>query len=927
MTCAQIFYRAPLLRPRDSDVTTVELASTDDRLKVAPYWMHHSSFCPPPSSRYSTPDDFASVGWEGGPQVASVFFRRDFGGTQVPPVRQGAYCRCSANCFTTLVRANRPSSLTTTTDKYALIQEPAAGTVTIKAFFFDATNPTQRDAGIFVRMRSVVSSVLYADITDVESRDNFDDRLRPGTFVACPPKSGLYGDGSAFRITHNGTPSALTPYVDPISLFDSHVSPFFYGSYGRNNPRRGRNYLQASHMFEFGTIVDGATVIQQTQRQVDGSDRFITIGMDRRSAFACVSSVDGWADYVRQPWATGIQTPSVQLWNWFLPRVTFLPIVINTDVAAGFPHDQPLDGLDKHPLRFEIETEPSSQTVLMSADVGSLTEGRVSLPNLTATPWEGREVHDIRARVSSSTSASRAASFSDHEQYMFMQAMTDAASYRSAEIGYWPGEQPQTDIAVPFGSSACSQLSNAGLTFSITSSTTLKAQVEAKRSSAMADMRALARTSALIPRWPKQIQLGGDYSGTPTLPADFGSLVDRDGYSKYSWSTSPIADSAPTAIGHFGDCSVTLKQLTPAGDSIIGQWHSHETKTVSTPRLSTGADPQSFTTTFLLTTRDVLWPEWDDKMLNGSVTDWNILWTYADVGTGFGLKSGIDRPYLPLTNHNSITKFEIDRIEGLQYYGENLTRYHYVDNFEATKHGNSDFIGIPPGPDASGVQFTTRWAQAKTKFLSDIHSIWNRCCDFSESVEFMAYSELDSVEARAQFVLNRYSSASHHNAVPQFKSTQETAAAYPVWNRLVQGASTSASKTGVVTSQDAELDVSITGNVRDVTEVKVYKATASFGTPVETLRIGDQWRDAAGIRKTPTSRVYAVPCTVTFFTDLKTPIKTLQFCRKIGYGDVMYSGFAVNSDTGQMYPKTDSVVNDIGTLKGLGASSYSVSWA
>jgi hypothetical protein len=942
MTCQQSFYRAPVLRPRDSDVTSIALASDLDRIKVAPYWMHHPSFVTP-EGRYSLPNDFASVGWEGGPQNASVFFRRDFGGTRLPPSGQGAYCRCSANCLTTLVRANRLSTLDPYkgADPYSMLREPAVGSVTVKAYFSDNANQTQRDAGIFVRMRSVVSSVRYEDITGVASRDRFEDRLLPGTFVALSKNGGLYGDGSALRITHNGVPSALSPYVDPLSLFDSHVSPFFYGAYGQQSPRRGMTYLQASHVFEFGTIVGGVTTVHETQRQVDGSDRFITLGMDRRSAFACVSSVDGWAEYPSSfsspaAWKDGVPPVRSQLWNWFLPRITFQPLTVNVDVAEDFSRHQPLDGCDRHPLRFDIETEQSAQTVFMNAESLApppasglvVAEGYVRLPNVTATPWEGREVHDIRARVATSTAASRATSFADHEQYAFMQAMTDAASYRAAEIGYWPGWQPQTDISVPVGSSACSQLTNAGLTLSITSSATLKSQLEAKRSSAMASMRAVARTSALIPRWPTQVQLGGSYSGVPAIASDFGSLLDEYGSSKYGFSTSPIAESAPTSIGHFGDCSVTLKQLDQSGNSIIGQWYCHEDKNVSTPRLSTGADPQSFTTTFLLSTRDTLWREWNDKMLDESLTDWNVLWTYADVGSGFGgLQAGIDRPYLPLTNRNSITAFEIDRIEGFQYYGEDLTRYHYVDDFEATKHGNSNFIGIPPGPDINGVQFTTRWTQAKTKFLSDIQSLWTRCCDFSESVEFIAYSKLDSVEARAQFVLNRNSIISQHNANPVFRATQETAAAYPAWSRLVQGASTAASKTGVVTSQDAELDISITGNVRDVTEVNVYKATASFGTPVETLRVGDQWRDAVGIRKTPTSRVYAVPCTVTFFTDLKTPTKTLQFNRKIGYGDVRYSGFAVSSDTGQMYLKSESTANDPAALKVLAASSCQVSWA
>ena len=934
MTCPQSFYRAPLLRPSSSDVTTVELASEDDRIKVAPYWLHHPSFIPPSSSRYSFPNDAGSVGWDGGPTTARIFFRHDYGGGRVPPANQGAYCLCTANALTTFVRGSRNSSLITTTDSNALIREPAAGEVTIRAFFYDPAHLEQRDSGIFLRMRSVVSVVKVDQVSLTNYGQlvysNYEATLRPGTFVGryvIGPldqpdqydRYSMFGRPSP-SVIHNGAPSSLSACVESASLFTNRPSFYFDGSYARTQPRRGRSYLQTSHIFEFGQIIGGSLVIRQTIVQLDASDRYLSLGMDRRSAFASVASREGWVSsgsslaYLR--WSAGMPAPFRTLSNWFIPRVCFTPIVVNQEVADDFPHNPTTDGLEKHPLRFEIETTPANQSVFASADAGSMAEGFIQVPNLTATPWEGREVHDIRARVATSTAASRSTSFADHEQFMFMTAMTDAAAYRSSEVSYWPGSQPQTDIAIPIGSTAGSQLLNAGLKIELTADQTAKTQMESNRSAAISQMRDYARTSSFIPRWPSQVQLGGSYSGIPSVSSDFDSVVDSSGRSKYKLTTDAIAEAAPTAIGHFGDVSVTLQQRDSSGNATIGQWYCHEDKSTKTATLSTGTDPQSFTTTFTLSTRDVLWPEWDDKLFSSDVTDWNTVWGPGDVGTGYGLKAGIDRPYTPFTNHNSITKFEVDYIRGFEYYGENLTRYHYVDTFEATKNSNDDLIGIPPGPDVNGVPFTTRWTQAKQQFRDAIYALWNRCCDFSESIDVRAYSELDSVEARAEFVVSAVQ-----------RATQESHAEYPSWKRLMLGANTTATRTGVVTASDPEIYFMIRGNVRDVTEISVYGATASFGTPQETVRQGDQWRDAVGLRKTPTSRTYSIPCTVTFFTNLKTAAKRFEFLRTVGTNTLVYSGFAVSSDSGSIYLKNSAAANDATGLRTLGATSYSVSWA
>jgi hypothetical protein len=279
------------------------------------------------------------------------------------------------------------------------------------------------------------------------------------------------------------------------------------------------------------------------------------------------------------------------------------------------------------------------------------------------------------------------------------------------------------------------------------------------------------------------------------------------------------------------------------------------------------------------------------------------------------------RPYLPFTNRNAITSFITDQVTLGGRLGEDFTRYHYVDEHEATKQGNPSLKGIPPGADISGKSFVQRWSEAKAKFRQDVVGLWTRCGNFSESVQVTMYSELRSLEARAQFVHN---SANYNSTWVPRVTGESGPPPYPTWNRLRNGAGSAGGQNDVVTADDPMLRLGLLGNVCDVTKVDVYAADVSFGEPTEVLVEGDMWRTFEGLRKTPHIRKYSVPCTVTFFTTKKTPTKVIETYRTVGDPTLNLSEFAISSDTGNLYQWRPSLYLENKDRHGM--TSYSVNW-
>jgi len=925
MTCQQSFYRLPILRPIGTQDT--ERASWESPISadIQPWWLSHPSFQPPDSSRYKS--DLWSVGWDGGPTSASVVFRKGYGGytftSDAQPRDPDAYCPCNANCLTTLVIARRATEVQAPQTR--AVDEAADGVVTVKAFFYNKDNPTQRLDGIFLRMKTLVVPFLVKAISDSIPSYFSEDRTS---------QLGLFSQGvDSHSFFVRGKPSAIMSYSDDSSLYNHRASMQYLGS----NPSplktgltRGRIYHQALHTFEFGRITGGSLNVQETQCQVDCANRYLTLGMDRDSAFACVGSkpvndvglYQGYGDYYG---------PYRDMWNGFIPRVFFSPIAINTNEYADDRYRQPVDCLDRHPLRFEIEVTQSSKTLLLDSDSRSGPPVDILLPSLTAIPFEGREVHDIRARVATSTQASRSASLAAHEQYCFFTAMTFAAQWKAAEVSYWPAAQPKTDIALPIGSTACNNGINALMTVSLTHDAAEKALSENKTVAAVAALRETLRNQqGTVPRWPDAVPLGRQVAGLPSLPANFDSMFDEYGRSKYNWylGDTEVTSFSGKKLGHFGDLSVQLKQQTSDGTPTPSQWSGVITSNARTPAATTGADPQTYTTTFSLYTSDVLWPEWNQKLYVADplVYDWNILWSLSDIdSTEFG-SDGVVRPYKPFNNRNAIRSFVTDEVVLGFRIGEDFTRYHFVDEHEATKQSDADLKGIPPGPDIKGKPFTQRWTEAKAKFKQDVVDLWTKCANFSESVQVTMYSELRSLEARAQFVHNSAS----YNATSPLRATGETVPApYPEWNlqHWFGRSGTSvygSSENGVATADDPMLRIGLLGNVCDVTEVDVYAADVSFGEPTEVLVEGELWRNYEGLRKTPHTRKYSVPCTVTFFTTKKTPTKVIKIYRAIGDPQLNLSEFKISSDTGELYQWLPSI--DRGNKARHGITSYSASW-
>lgn len=646
--------------------------------------------------------------------------------------------------------------------------------------------------------------------------------------------------------------------------------------------------------------------------------------------------------------------------NGFLPRLFFQPLVINNYLNVNEDNGPPVAYVDRHPLEFVIEVGESTQSILVDEDLETRSNqlsvdnpptATVLLPSFVATPREGREVHDTRSRVSTMTASRRLQSYEAHEQYAFMMATTDAAQYQAASVSYWPGAQQQTDIAIPFGSSAHGTVDSTSLKIILEHDPTEKQQREAgvyysfnmARESLRSTLQAGIgggiggydpQLPTSTPKWPATVKLGGEFLGAPTLPDGFDSLVFPDGRSRYELSLEWAGEYRPTKLGHFGDIDIDLKQKTADGRPIQGQWYGYKKTSLTNPRLSTGSDPQVVTTTFLLRTIDGLWPEWRQKMYDPATSSWSTLWGPESQYAGI-FPDGREAPFRPYTNWSSITAWFQESSSIFNSFGSVFTRYHFVDEHEATVQNNASLNGIPPGLDANGVAFTQRWTDAKSAFRDAVRDIWQRSADFSETVDVEAYSALESVEARAELVVNSF----NINSTPVGESTGEASPQAPVWWRLVKGASKLTTLPGIATARDPAISCEVIGNVKDVVNVDVYGATASFGEPTEYMVKGRAWmgdRDKynidlydESIRDTPNYRVYAVPCTVTFFTDKKTATKSFNFHRRIGsFGlapDASFpSGFAISSQTGDVYRKTQTSQFDL-SLAGL--ESYSVDWA
>jgi hypothetical protein len=940
MTCQQSFYRMPILRPIGTSSTerpvgdtashpSYELPRDRGTTNIWPWFTSHPSFEVPANSKYSS--DLYSVGWEGGPSTASIFFRKGFSKQyhDGDPRDDDAYCPSYANCFTAYVTARR-KSFSPVQDRFLLPADEAAdGVVTVKAFFYNKDNLQQRSDGIFLRMTTTVEPFAVPSLQDSiplyggwgEEYSNL------GLFVG-----GQKEVSRRQNLVIQGKPSGIVSYLDDESLYESRAAMHYLGDFIsplKTTMLRGRIYHQVLHTFEFGKITSGSLSVEQTQHQVDCANRFLTLGMDRRSAFACVGSDPRNQDLgLYSAFIVNIPSaynPGTLMLNGFVPRVVFSPIVINENLGSEFERYRTLEGLDKHPLRFEIETTSASKTLLLDSGSRSGPPISVRLPNLTAIPFEGREVHDIRSRVATSTSAARAASFEPHEQYCFLEAMTAAAQYKAAEVSYWPGLQSQTDIAIPVGSAAYSSGSQATLTISMTHDASRKdAAQRAAEYVVQQELRYdLRQRVGTVPRWPASVPLGSEVSGLPSVPDNFDSMLDSAGRSIYNWNIYPVSETsyypAGDLLGYFGDLTVELKQQTPDNKTTPSQWRGVSTTRVRTPELTTGADPQVYTTTFVLRTSDVLWPEWRQKLYDGSVTDWNTLWTPGDIDNPEMGSDGVVRPYKPFNNRNAITSFVTDEVVLFGRLGEDFTRFHFVDEHEAAKQGDINLKGIPPGPDASGKSFTQRWSEAKEQFRQAVRAAWTRCGDFSEAVQVSMYSELRSLEARAQFILN----AEHYNSGPPTRNTGEAGPLpYPVWNRLRVGANFNG--TGTVTADDPMLRFGLFGNVCDVTKIDVYAADVSFGEPTEELVDGHLWRGFEGLRDTPHIRKYSVPCTVTFFATKKTPTKVYEIYRAVGSSGLDIGEFKMSSDTGDLYQINPAFLFQ--NLRRHGATSFAASW-
>jgi hypothetical protein len=447
----------------------------------------------------------------------------------------------------------------------------AAGAVTVKAFTHDSSDPTQESDGFFIRLTTTLS---------------------PVTFPSQPNSRGAannFGQVAVENETWTSRRTLLFSDLDNISYEDASVMydasthrSFFAGDMTQAaasrranwgySPRHGYTYSVPLYKFEFGRIEGGSfnpsqTTYMRWHQRLGGDSFHLTLGVHSRSAYATI--------------AAGTSTPPV--------LYAFTPIIFNNDAPADVDHRQQINFIQKAPSRFRVSSQSNSQTISMPyvTASGGYEQASGTAGVHPVSPVDGRDIADITAVSASRTSASMAS----HQQYAdlwtYQQPITQAASGESVYRGVWPAFQPNTDIALPVGSTPQAQVQSAKLKLTLAGATRNPPQTDD------GDIGVSSECLSLVNLMTAQSIENTDGQDTTKDNVRTGEIQGPG--TQFSVSRQTSLTVGPTsifrdggALGDFGNIQLEFEQKDKDGNACVGEWHARNTgggsRTVSVSR-------------------------------------------------------------------------------------------------------------------------------------------------------------------------------------------------------------------------------------------------------------------------------------------------------------------------------------------------------
>jgi hypothetical protein len=180
-----------------------------------------------------------------------------------------------------------------------------------------------------------------------------------------------------------------------------------------------------------------------------------------------------------------------------------------------------------------------------------------------------------------------------HQQYAdlwtYQQPITQAAAGESIYRGVWPAFQPQTDIALPVGSTPQRALQSAKLKVTLTGATRNPPQSDDGDIGVRSDCLSLVN-------WMKALSTentdGQDETKENVRTGEIPNFKPQFSDSRItSLTVGPTGISRDGgALGDFGNIDLTFEQKDKDGNACIGEWHARSTSagsravSVSRPR-------------------------------------------------------------------------------------------------------------------------------------------------------------------------------------------------------------------------------------------------------------------------------------------------------------------------------------------------------
>ncbi len=449
----------------------------------------------------------------------------------------------------------------------------AAGVVTVKAFTHDSSDPTQENDGFFVRLTTTLSPVVFPAQPNSRGAANNFGQVAIENETWNPRRTLLFADLDNIS------------YEDDAVMYDASTHRSFFtgdmmttqtsrraawGSF----PRHGFTYSVPLYKFEFGRIQGGSCTPSQTtymrwHQRLGGDSFHLTLGVHSRSAYATI--------------AAGTSTPPV--------LYAFTPIVFNNNCPADFDKKQQIDFIQKAPSRFRVSSVSNSQTVNMPyvTASGGYAQATGTAGVHPVSPVDGRDIDDITAVVAPRTASEMASSQQYADLWTYQQPVTQAAAGESIYRGVWPAFQPQTDIALPIGSSPQQSLQAAKLKLTLVSASRNPPQSDDGNIGVSSDCLSLVNWMTALSTVNTD---GQDVTKENVRTGEIPNFEPQFSKSRITsltvGPTNIFRDGG--ALGDFGNIELTFEQKDKDGNACVGEWHARSssggsrTVSVSSPR-------------------------------------------------------------------------------------------------------------------------------------------------------------------------------------------------------------------------------------------------------------------------------------------------------------------------------------------------------